>query len=237
MSSEPVPAMKLDAAGLEAAKAAGRAAFLTVPGTLASAISDSNEAAIRAYLATLSAPVEVGTDHIADAGKMVASRPVPLGEAVAIKPLKWRDQRGHSFPDIWDAVTPCGVYEIEERSASDSPAYVVTGPLYAFISDKDSLDEAKAAAQTDYEKRIRSTLYAEPQASVRDAVLEALAEIESARPGAFWIIGKGRVTEGEPLFGCQILFGTDEVLASGEGDTIADAIRDAIRALSNGGGK
>jgi hypothetical protein len=77
---------------------------------------------------------------------------------IGIKPLEWRDHRGHTFPDTWTAKTPCGVYEIEERSASDSPVYIATAPLHVFIADKDSLDEAKAAAQADYEKRIRSAL-------------------------------------------------------------------------------
>lgn len=75
-----------------------------------------------------------------------------------VKPLDWRDHRGHTFPDTWTAKTPCGVYEIEERSGSDSPFYVVTGPLHAFIADKDGLPEAKADAQADYERRILSAL-------------------------------------------------------------------------------
>ncbi len=79
---------------------------------------------------------------------------------IQIKPLEWRDHRGHTFPDTWTALTPCGVFEIEERSAGDSPAYFATGPMYAFIADKDSLEEAKAAAQADYERRIRASLTA-----------------------------------------------------------------------------
>lgn len=79
---------------------------------------------------------------------------------IQIKPLEWRDHRGHTFPDTWTALTPCGVFEIEERSAGDSPAYFATGPMYAFIADKDSLEEAKAAAQADYERRISAALTA-----------------------------------------------------------------------------
>jgi len=55
-----------------------------------------------------------------------------------VKPLDWRDHRGHTFPDTWTAKTPCGVYEIEERSGSDSPFYVVTGPLHVFIATRPS---------------------------------------------------------------------------------------------------
>lgn len=86
-----------------------------------------------------------------------AVQPVPV---VTVKPLEWRDHRGHTFPDTWTALTPCGVFEIEERSAGDSPAYFATGPMYAFIADKDSLEEAKAAAQADYERRISAALTA-----------------------------------------------------------------------------
>lgn len=82
----------------------------------------------------------------------------PSSVRMGVKPLEWRDHRGHTFPDTWTAKTPCGVYEIEERSASDSPAYIATGPLHVFIADKDGLDDAKAAAQADYEARILSAL-------------------------------------------------------------------------------
>lgn len=84
-------------------------------------------------------------------------------EAEVVK-LEWKDLRGHSFPDMWCAVTPCGVYDIEERNASDSATYVALGPNYSFIADKDSLEDAKAAAQADFEARIRSCL-ATPQPS------------------------------------------------------------------------
>ena len=75
-----------------------------------------------------------------------------------VRGLEWRDLRPNAFPDMWCATSACGVYDIEEHSASDSPVYVALGPHYAFIANKDSLDEAKAAAQTDYEQRILSAL-------------------------------------------------------------------------------
>lgn len=81
----------------------------------------------------------------------------------AIKPLVWRDHRPDSFPEpAWSAQTPFGFYNIEEVSASDSPAYVVRLHAHHFIADKDSLEEAKAAAQVDYERRIRSALQDSP---------------------------------------------------------------------------
>jgi hypothetical protein len=81
------------------------------------------------------------------------------GVAVKVKPLEWRDHRPDSFPEpAWSAETPFGFYHIEEVSASDSPAYVVRLHAHHFIADKDSLDDAQAAAQADYEQRIRSVL-------------------------------------------------------------------------------
>jgi hypothetical protein len=85
------------------------------------------------------------------------------GEPVAIKPLKWRDHRPDSFPEpAWSAQTPFGFYNIEEVSASDSPRYVVRLHAHHFVADKDSLDEAKEAAQADYGQRIRSALGGHP---------------------------------------------------------------------------
>lgn len=78
---------------------------------------------------------------------------------VKVKPLVWRDHRPDSFPEpAWSAQTSFGFYNIEEVSASDSPAYVVRLHAHHFVADKDSLDEAKAAAQRDYEVRILSAL-------------------------------------------------------------------------------
>jgi hypothetical protein len=52
----------------------------------------------------------------------------------------------------------------------------------------------------------------------------AIAFAEAKHPGAFWMLGKGRVSAAEKLYGFQVLFGTDEIIAVGEGDTAADAI-------------
>jgi hypothetical protein len=83
----------------------------------------------------------------------------PSSGAVRVKPLEWRDHRPDSFPEpAWSAQTPFGFYNIEEVSASDSPAYVVRLHAHHFVADKDGLDEAKAAAQSDYEQRIRSAI-------------------------------------------------------------------------------
>lgn len=104
---------------------------------------------------------------------------------VKVKPLVWRDHRPDSFPEpAWSAQTSFGFYNIEEVSASDSPAYVVRLHAHHFVADKDSLDDAKAAAQADYEARIRSALetgwhLAPAHATSGDGVIEAaVAEIE-----------------------------------------------------------
>lgn len=100
------------------------------------------------------------------------------GEPCAVKPLKWRDHRPDSFPEpAWSAQTPFGFYNIEEVCASDSPAYVVRLHAHHFIADKDGLDEAKDAAQADYEQRIRSALVTTPQpAAGWDEAIEAAAK-------------------------------------------------------------
>ena len=96
-------------------------------------------------------------------GRMAAASQPNSGCDVRVKPLEWRDHRPDSFPEpAWSAQTPFGFYNIEEVSASDSPAYVVRLHAHHFIADKDSLEEAKATAQADYEQRIRSVLQDSP---------------------------------------------------------------------------
>lgn len=111
-----------------------------------------------------------GPDHETETyqierGAIRKARAVLVSELAAptIKPLVWRDHRPDSFPEpAWSAQTPFGFYNIEEVSASDSPAYVVRLHAHHFIADKYSLEEAKGAAQADYERRIRSALQDSP---------------------------------------------------------------------------
>jgi hypothetical protein len=106
---------------------------------------------------------------------------------VKVKPLVWRDHRPDSFPEpAWSAQTSFGFYNIEEVSASDSPAYVVRLHAHHFVADKDSLDEAKAAAQADYEARIRSALVSAP-VSASTTGRQALNEV----------VTNGKWTEGD----------------------------------------
>ena len=77
---------------------------------------------------------------------------------VSVKPLEWFEHP-NAFPaPTWSAQTGFGFYNIEEVSASDSPAYEVRLHAHRLVSVNDSLDEAKAAAQADYERRILSAL-------------------------------------------------------------------------------
>jgi hypothetical protein len=46
----------------------------------------------------------------------------------------------------------------------------------------------------------------------------ALALVERLLPGIFWVIGQGKTNSVEKLFGCQLLFGTEEIIGSGESD-------------------
>lgn len=110
-------------------------------------------------------------DTIVSALRLAAQSPEP----VTVKPLVWVDHRPDSFPEpAWSAQTPFGFYNIEEVSASDCPAYVVRLHAHRFVADKDSLDDAKAAAQADYEARIRSALVNAPMSASDGALRKAL---------------------------------------------------------------
>lgn len=68
-----------------------------------------------------------------------------------------------------------------------------------------------------------------PLASFEGKTLpELLAVVEAVWPGSFWHMAKGRVRQDEPLYGFQVLFGTDEVIAEGEGDSPELAVLSAI---------
>jgi hypothetical protein len=52
----------------------------------------------------------------------------------------------------------------------------------------------------------------------------AIALTERVLPGSWWIIAKGKMTDAEPLYGAQMLFGADDVIGEGEGPTPAIAL-------------
>lgn len=71
-----------------------------------------------------------------------------------------------------------------------------------------------------------------PLPPVTASIDAALALVERLLPGSFYHFAKGRVSEREPLFGFQILFGADEVIGSGESNHACIAvILAALRAL------
>ncbi|MFZ5669086.1 MAG: hypothetical protein ACOY4K_06305 [Pseudomonadota bacterium] len=37
-------------------------------------------------------------------------------------------------------------------------------------------------------------------------------------PGVWWVVAEGQMTQAEPLYGCQLLFGHDAVVGEGESD-------------------
>lgn len=47
----------------------------------------------------------------------------------------------------------------------------------------------------------------------------AIALVDFAMPGAWYVIAKGRLTSAEPLYGCELLFGSDEQLGIADGPT------------------
>lgn len=66
----------------------------------------------------------------------------------------------------------------------------------------------------------------------RDDIKAALAFSEELVPGAFWMMGKGRVRAAEPLYAFQLMFGTEQVLGEAEANSPETAILAAtLRAL------
>lgn len=110
-----------------------------------------------------------------------------------VRTLDWYPDPG-AFPyPSWGAQSSFGRFIIEEVSASDSPAYEVRYTPHHLIAVKDNLEDAKAAAQSDYERRIRSALTSPPSAPSEDdlvAAREAAAQNAEARhypSRAVWI--------------------------------------------------
>lgn len=95
---------------------------------------------------------------------------------VGVKPLEWIK---HPSKDIWRATVGLGVYK----------AFGITSPSWDFDSWSDAKDKvsqsaptieaAKAAAQADYEARIRSALTTQPSPDVA-ALVEAMVTIRCA---------------------------------------------------------
>jgi len=94
-------------------------------------------------------------------------------EPVAVKPLEWNEvetDRGDGHSDAtgeWEASSIVGVYAVNISTCGDmhAPWEAFAGD-YSKIGNFETLVDAKAAAQADYEQRIRSALVASPAPSI-----------------------------------------------------------------------
>jgi hypothetical protein len=90
----------------------------------------------------------------------------PVAEAVKVKPkpLEWKPNATDTFcRACWFAAHPYGGYHIYERDTNGKGRIrYFTSPIAA-LTEYSSLEDAKAAAQADYEQRIMSALSTHPQ--------------------------------------------------------------------------
>jgi hypothetical protein len=106
---------------------------------------------------------------------------VKAGEVVAVKPLEWEKITWERYPKF-KAVTPTGDYWVWELAGIGywSQHSLIGREVHGTI------DDAKAAAQSDYEARIRSALVVEPAAptasvgAMREALEQALERMKMA---------------------------------------------------------
>lgn len=124
----------------------------------------------------------------------LTAEPAPASEreeAVVVKALDWQFHP-QAFPPCWCAHTPFGDCVVEEEAGSDSPTYAARGIRMNVVARTEGLPEAKAAAQADFEARIRSAL-AHPApdkiAALRERVKAAeafIAKLVNMQSGAGW---------------------------------------------------
>lgn len=85
---------------------------------------------------------------------------------VKVRDLEWEEvtaARSDADPHRehtgdYEAVSPIGVYYIEQYFGTDSYGWRVTLHGSDDVADKDDPEDAKAAAQADFDRRIRSAL-------------------------------------------------------------------------------
>ncbi len=98
------------------------------------------------------------------------THPAPSGQAVAVKPLEWREHKGDEFCfHHYDADAIGGSYTIEARANGRVDLWLPNQPVGEAFR---TVGSAKAAAQADYERRILSALSQPHPADER--VVEAL---------------------------------------------------------------
>lgn len=105
-----------------------------------------------------------------------------VGAGPRVKPLEWTEimsARSNEDPTPehtgdFEATTPFGTYYIEQYFGSDSYGWNVTINGYDSVADRDDPEDAKSAAQADYERRVVSALASpEAEARLRERVAEA----------------------------------------------------------------
>lgn len=103
---------------------------------------------------------------------------VKAGEVVAVRPLEWVD-RGDGVHPRFIARTIVGDYAIDKTKGG---AFAWWVPVLRGKIEEHTLDAAKAAAQADYEARIRSALVVEPVKGEPVAWLRCAVEGDAPKP-------------------------------------------------------
>jgi len=101
-------------------------------------------------------------------------------EAPGVRPLEWR-----TVGDNWQADTSIGWYVARQGDEPDFAVdlFLSAHPMRSFAT----LDEAKAAAQADYERRIRSALLPSSPDQVKRETIEACARVvDPPEPRGDW---------------------------------------------------
>lgn len=109
---------------------------------------------------------------------LIALRPSPSSdERVKVKALEW-ERQSPPTTDIHEAKTPFGIYNVWGTGINHLWDFEGGLPRGYYRE----LDEAKAAAQKDYETRIRSALDlpGDERVDLRDSVIEECAKIADA---------------------------------------------------------
>lgn len=133
---------------------------------------------------------------------------------VVVKPLEWR----HVDVEWFEAHTPLGMYEVSDVGWSFEPS------LKRRYSESPSADEAKAAAQVDYEARILAALAPSPSAGVKCTYCGDTGTIPDRVDGEITCTECGYATPPAPVQTASVgavaafLKERDESLLAGEAD-------------------
>lgn len=58
--------------------------------------------------------------------------------------------------------------------------------------------------------------------------IDAVAAVDAAYPDAHWLLAKGRESDAQPLHGFRIVFGPDDIVVDGAGESISEAVTSAL---------